>query len=173
VRVVVARVGRPLGVRGDVLADALTDEPDRRLFAGAQLLVHDSERVLVVESIRDHGKRLCIHFEGFDDRTAAESLTNVLVEIERSPDERPDDPDEFYDDTLLGLTVVARDGAVVGRVTEVIHLPAQDLLAVERDGAPEVLIPFVPSIAIDVDLDERRIVVEPPPGLLDLADEPS
>ncbi|MGI9195973.1 MAG: ribosome maturation factor RimM [Candidatus Nanopelagicales bacterium] len=168
-RVVVAKVGRALGVRGDVLIDVRTDEPDRRLVPGAPLLVAESDRVLHIESVRDHSGRLCVHFEGVDDRTAAEGLTGLLLEVERAPDERPEDPDEFYDDSLIGLRVVTVEGDEVGVVAEVLHLPAQDVLAV-RAGEREVLVPFVVEMVPTVDLDAGRIVIRPPEGLLEIED---
>ncbi|MFM9135667.1 MAG: ribosome maturation factor RimM [bacterium] len=171
-RVVVARVGRALGVKGDVLVDSRTDEPERRFAVGNSLLVADSDRELVIESARAHGSRLCLHFAGIDDRTAAESLTGLLLEVERGPGERPADPDEYYDDDLVGLAVVAEGGEAVGVVTEVLHLPAQDVLAVATAEGGEVLIPFVSEIVPDVDLDAGRVVVRPPDGLLDAEESP-
>lgn len=168
-RVVVAKVGRALGVRGDVLIDVRTDEPERRLVPGAPLHVAESDRVLRIESVRDHSGRLCVHFEGVDDRTAAEGLTGLLLEVERAPDERPEDPDEFYDDSLIGLRVVTVEGDEVGVVAEVLHLPAQDVLAV-RAGEREVLVPFVVEMVPTVDLDAGRIVIRPPEGLLEIED---
>lgn len=171
-RVVVARVGRALGVKGDVLVDVLTDEPERRLVPGADLLIMDERRSLRVESARAHGGRLCLHFEGVDDRTAAESLTGLLLEIERASDERPEDPEEFYDDALIGLEVLTEGGDRVGTVVEVLHLPGQDVLAVRAsDDGPEVLVPFVAEIVPVVDLAAGRIVIDPPAGLLDPPDE--
>jgi 16S rRNA processing protein RimM len=168
VRVVVARVGRALGVRGDVLVDVLTDEPERRLIPGAELHIAGQQRTLRIESDRPHGGRLCLHFVGIDDRTAAEALTGSLLEAERPDGERPEDPDEFYDDDLIGLEVVTEAGEAVGSVTEVLHLPAQDVLAVRQSpDRPEVLVPFVAEIVPIVDLDNRRIVISPPDGLLD------
>lgn len=170
-RVVVARVGRALGVRGDALVDVLTDEPERRLVEGAALAVMGTDRVLTIESVRPHGGRLCVHFAGVDDRTAAEALTGLMLEAERAEGERPEDPDEYYDDALVGLEVVTEAGQRVGAVTEVLHLPAQDLLAVrEAPGAPEILIPFVAEIVPVVDLDAGRLVIRPPEGLLDEGD---
>ena len=172
-RVVVARIGRALGVRGDVLIDVRTDEPERRFRVGADLLVADSERALRIESVRDHSGRLCVHFVGFDDRTAAESLTGLLLEVDRDPAERPEDPDEFYDDALLGLAVVTEDDERVGTVAEVLHLPAQDVLAVRAAADDrEILIPFVSEIVPVVDIDAGRIVVRPPEGLLDAEASP-
>ena len=167
-RVVVARIGRALGVRGDVLIDVRTDEPERRFRVGADLLVADSQRTLRIESVRDHSGRLCVHFAGIDDRTAAETLTGLLLEVDRDPAERPEDPDEFYDDALLGLAVVTENDERVGTVAEVLHLPAQDVLAVRAAADDrEILIPFVSEIVPVVDLDAGRIIVRPPEGLLD------
>ena len=167
-RVVVARVGRALGVKGDLLVDVLTDEPERRLVPGVELHVAGQQRTLLIESDRPHGGRLCLHFAGIDDRTAAEALTGSLLEAERPDGERPEDPDEYYDDDLIGLEVVTEAGEAVGSVTEVLHLPAQDVLAVrDSPDGPEVLVPFVAEIVPIVDLDNRRIVISPPAGLLD------
>lgn len=157
-------------MRGDVLADVLTDEPDRRLIAGARFFVADSDRTLHLESVRAHGNRLCLHFAGYDDRAAAETLTHALLQVERGEGERPEDPDEYYDDTLIGLAVVTGAGQDIGQVAEIVHLPSQDLLAVSRPSAPELLVPFVPSIVTDVDLRAGLIVIEPPDGLLELAE---
>lgn len=164
-RVVVARIGRALGIKGELLVDTLTDEPERRLAPGSSVFLGD--RLVVIESVREHGKRLAIRIDGVQDRTAAEALTGSLLEIERDPDERPEDPEEFYDDQLLGLTAVLLDGATLGTVTEVIHLPAQDLLAVTDAEGRELLIPFVHEIVPTIDLEARRVVVDPPPGLFD------
>jgi 16S rRNA processing protein RimM len=170
VRVVVARVGRALGVKGDVLVDVLTDEPERRLAAGCTVMAGD--RPLAIESVRPHGNRLAVHFATLDDRTVAEQLTGTLLEIDRAPGERPEDPEEFYDDDLVGLEAVTEAGELIGTVTEVLHLPAQDLLAVRATPeAPEVLVPFVGEIVPVVDLEARRIIVRPPEGLLAQEDD--
>lgn len=171
-RVVVARVGRALGVKGDVLVDVLTDEPERRLAPGIDVFVMGSDRVLRIESDRPHGGRLCLHFAGIDDRTAAESLTGLMLESERGDHERPEDPDEYYDDALVGLEVVTEAGERVGAVTEVLHLPGQDVLAVRAaPEAREILVPFVAEIVPQVDLDSGRVVIRPPAGLLDIDGE--
>ena len=171
-RVVVARVGRALGVKGDLLVDVLTDEPERRLIAGAEVHVMGSGRTLRIESERPHGGRLCLHFVGVDDRSTAESLTGSMLEAERPEGERPDDPDEYYDDALVGLEVVTEAGERVGSVTEVLHLPAQDVLAVRATpDSPEILVPFVSELVPVVDIEAARIVIRPPEGLLDVQEE--
>jgi 16S rRNA processing protein RimM len=101
------------------------------------------------------------------DRSTAESLRGVLLLAEVADDERPDDPDEFYDHQLAGLAVVTTRGGHVGDVAEVLHLPSQDLLAVRTADGREVLIPFVAQIVPSIDLEAGRVVVDPPPGLID------
>lgn len=79
----------------------------------------------------------------------------------------PEDPDEYYDHQLMDLDVVTTDGTEVGRITEISHLPSQDLFVVEREDGTEVLIPFVEEIVVEIDLEEQRAVIDPPPGLID------
>lgn len=169
-RVVVGRIGRALGVKGDLLIEVRTDEPDRRFVPGGALYVGDSDRVLWVASARDHSGRLCLHFDGIDDRTAAEQLTGLLLEVERDPAERPEDPDEYFDDQLLGLEVRTLDGVGHGLVHEVLHLPAQDVLAVRRPDGTEFLVPFVEAMVPSVDLAGGFVTIDPPAGLLSEAD---
>lgn len=193
--VVVGRIGRAHGVRGDVSVEVRTDEPDRRFAVGSALRTSTSagparadaavEQTLTVEGARWHSGRLLLHFEGVDDRTAAESLRGLLLQVEVDPSEVPVDPEEFYDHQLVGLTVVDRSGARVGRVVDVVH-GAQDLLVVDRapvpDGAVErgaartetavpAMVPFVHALVPEVDLASGRLVVDLPDGLLDLASE--
>ena len=85
-------------------------------------------------------------------------------------DEQLGDPDEFFDHQLVGLLAVTTGGDDVGAVTDVLHLPEQDVLVIARHGT-EVLVPFVAQIVPEVDLPSRRVVIDPPPGLLDPAED--
>lgn len=168
--VVVGRIGRPHGVRGDVSVESRTDDPDRRFAPGMVLATDRPDRqVLVVDGYRWHSGRLLLHFEGVNDRTAVESLRGVLLSTDVNPEETPGDPDEFYDHQLVGLTVVDTNGAVVGSVREVLH-GAQDLLVVERHGAGDAMVPFVRALVPEVDVGGGRVMVDLPDGLLDLAE---
>ncbi|MFR9674584.1 ribosome maturation factor RimM [Streptomyces sp. TR06-5] len=167
-QLVVARVGRAHGIRGEVTVEVRTDEPELRLAPGARLATDPpSVGPLTIESGRVHSGRLLLRFAGVTDRTAAEALRNTLLVAEVDPEERPEDPEEFYDHQLVDLDVLTRDGHAVGRVEEVAHLPAQDLLVVRRPDGGEALIPFVTEIVPEIDLAAQRIVVDPPPGLLE------
>jgi len=164
--VVVGRIGRPHGVRGAVSIDVRTDEPDLR-FAPGNEVIADSGVVLTIESATWHSGRLLLTFEGYPDRTAIERLRGQVLSVDRDDSESPEDPAEFYDTALVDCEVVTAEGAVVGRVIEVAHLPAQDMLVVVRADSKEVLIPFVEAMVPEVDVHANRIVITPPPGLLD------
>lgn len=167
-QLVVARIGRAHGIKGEVSVEVRTDEPELRLGPGAVLMTDPpSAGPLTIASGRVHSGRLLLTFEGVRDRTAAEGLRNTLLIAEIDPDEVPEDPEEFYDHQLVGLDVVLADGTGVGEVAEILHLPYQDLLVVRRPSGAEVLVPFVTEIVPEIDLAEQRVVVTPPPGLID------
>ncbi len=167
-QLVVARVGRAHGIKGEVTVEVRTDEPELRLAPGAVLATDPaSAGPLTIETGRVHSGRLLLRFEGVRDRNAAEALRNTLLIAEVDPDETPEAPDEYYDHQLMDLDVVMKDGTDVGRITEIAHLPSQDLFVVERADGSEVLIPFVEEIVVEIDLKEQRAVVDPPPGLID------
>jgi len=167
-RLVIGRVGRAHGVRGDVAVEVRTDDPDARFADGAALDTDPPERgPLTVEATRWHSGRLLVSFAGVADRTRAESLRGTMLVVEVDDAERFDDPDEFYDHQLIGLRAVTTAGDQIGAVTDVLHLPAQDVLAIKRGDGVEVLVPFVAELVPNVDLDAKTVSVEPRPGLLD------
>ncbi|MEU8925099.1 ribosome maturation factor RimM [Kitasatospora sp. NPDC048545] len=167
-QLVVGRIGRAHGIRGDVSVEVRTDEPELRLGPGAVLLTDPaSAGPLTIESGRVHSGRLLLRFAGVKDRNAAEALRGTLLIAEVDPEERPDDPEEFYDHQLIGLDVVLLDGTPVGELTEVVHLPYHDLLMVKKADGTEVLVPFVSQIVPTIDLENQRAVITPPAGLID------
>ena len=170
VRVVVGRIGRPHGIRGEVTVEGRTDEPDQRFAPGSVLFVNGSDRRLTVDRIHWHSGRLLLTFAGVDDRSAAETLRGLVVEVERAQDETPEDPEEFYDSALTGCTVEGLDGVPIGVVSEVVHLPSQDMLSVRTTDDRDLLIPFIALFVPTVDISARRIVIDPPAGLIDQAE---
>lgn len=165
VEVVVGRVGRAHGIKGEVAVSLLTDEPDRRFALGA--VVASARGPLVVASARWHGTRFIVRFADASDRSAAEALRGLELRLAVPATETPADPDEFYDHQLVGLTIVSPSGAELGVIAQVLHLPAQDVLVVDRGDAREVLVPFVEAIVTDVDLAARRAVVRDEAGLFE------
>jgi 16S rRNA processing protein RimM len=166
--VVVGRVGRPQGVRGEVTVEVRTDDPGERFAAGAVLHTDPAERgPLTVASARDHSGRLVVSFAGVPDRTAAEALRDTLLLVDVRELAPLEDPDTFHDWQLRGLTAELGDGTAVGRVSDVLHLPHGDVLVVDRGEAGEALVPFVRAIVPEVDVAAGRVVLAPPEGLLE------
>jgi len=180
-QVVVGRIGRPHGLRGELSVEPRTDEPDRRFVVGTRMATetprgsapHGPGRpaVLTVESIRWHQDRLLIRFEEAPDRTAAEAVRGLALVVDVSEDEAPADPEEFYDHQILGLRVETTEGVVVGELSSVQHGAAQDLLVVRRTDGGEALVPFVTALVPTVDLAAGLLIVADRPGLLTPLDD--
>ena len=164
----VGRIGRAHGIKGEVGIDVRTDEPDRRFADGATVVTEAKvARTLTVASSRWHSGRLLVKFAEVPDRTGAEQLRNLFVQCEVDDDERPEDPEEYYDRDLIGLVVRTTDGAEVGEVVDVVHLPSQDLLEIRRPAGNVVLVPLVEELVPELNLDKQCVVVADRPGLLD------
>lgn len=166
-RVVVGRIGRPHGIRGEVTVETRTDEPDSRFAAGSQLFVENTNDVLTVSAMHWHSGRLLVSFEGVHDRNQAEELRDTVVEIDRDPYDLPEEPGEFFDSQLVGCAVFDASGSALGQVSDVVHLPGQDLLSITSAMGVEFMVPFIEQFVPEVDIAAARIVITPPPGLLD------
>lgn len=167
-RLVVGRIGRAHGIRGDVAVEVRTDDPGARFADGTVLLTDPAwAGPLTIATTRNHSGRLLVRFEGVRDRNAAEALRGTVLQVESADVAPLDDPDEFHDHELIGLAVRTADGERVGEVTDVLH-HAQDVLVVGRPDGEEVLVPFVGPLVPEVDVDAGHLVIDPPPGLLDL-----
>jgi 16S rRNA processing protein RimM len=174
--VVVGRIGKAHGIKGEVSVELRTDEPARRFTDGAVLATQSVQggppsgpgrpQALTVRSSRWHQARLLVTFEEIPDRTAAEAARGLLLAVEVDTEESPEDPEEFYDHQLVGLRAVTTDGAPVGEVVEVVHGSAQDLLSLRAEDGREILVPFVAQLVPEVDVPGGRVVVHDLPGLL-------
>ncbi|MGN9838701.1 ribosome maturation factor RimM [Nonomuraea sp. H19] len=165
-QLVVGRIGRPHGVRGDVTVEVRTDEPERRFAVGTSITTDPADKgPLVIAGRRWHKGMLLMTFEGVAGRDAAEELRGTMLVIDSAEVEPSDDPDEFHDHQLIGLAVETVSGDPVGEVEDVLH-HGQDLLVVRRKGQDDALIPFVKALVPEVDLEAGRLVVDPPEGLL-------
>jgi 16S rRNA processing protein RimM len=151
-------------VRGEVAVEVRTDEPDRRFAVGTAFST--DRGVLTVSATRWSGARLLVTFAEAAGRDAAERLRGAELLVDVSADESPDDPDEFYDHQLIGLRALDEADVEVGRVGAVLHLPAHDVLVVERDGR-EALVPFVAQHVPAVDIAAGTVTIAAGSGLLD------
>ena len=169
------RVGRLVkahGLKGALKLELYTDDPDGRFVPGAVFTLQVPVaspwhgKTVTVREFRWMNSHPVVFFEDVDDRDGAESLVRAILWIDQD-ESAPAEDDAWFDHQLVGLDVV-RDGAVVGRVVRVDHLPAQDLLAVRPTGVDgEVLVPFVAAIVPEVDVAGGRVVVTPPAGLFE------
>jgi 16S rRNA processing protein RimM len=171
VEVVVGRIGKPHGLRGEVTVEVRTDEPERRFVAGTTLAAEPPRgsasglTSLAIDSLRWHGTTLLVKFAELPDRTAAEGARGTLLLAHLPADAAPADPEEFYDHQLVGLAVADLDGRVIGEVTGVVH-GAQDLLEIRATDGRPTLVPFVAALVPEVDLAAGRVVVADRPGLV-------
>ncbi len=190
---VVGRVAKSHGIRGEVAVEVRTDSPEERFAVGAVLRARrprrsaagegPATREYTVEAAREHSGRLLLRLRGVDDRSAADALRGTLFLVESADLPPSDDPDEFYDHELEGLAVLLPDGTRVGTVTEVVHTAGAELLAVRLDAGDgatasaerggEALVPFVSEIVTAVSAEEGALTIDPPPGLLDLSEADS
>ncbi|WP_026929046.1 ribosome maturation factor RimM [Glycomyces tenuis] len=165
-QVVVGRIVRPHGVRGEVIVEVRTDDPDARFRPGTE---YDTPKgTLRAETVRWHQGRPMLTFAGVTGREAAEALRGTELTVELPSEDLPSDGEEYHDTELIGLRVVEGDGTEIGTIARVDHGPAYETLVVKRRGTHPALIPFVDEMIDDIDTEAGTVVVELPPGLLEL-----
>jgi 16S rRNA processing protein RimM len=163
-RVLVGLIGKPFGLEGHVTVRVETDDPDR-FVPGAEFPGPGGE-TLVVEDVRPAEKGIHLRFEGYHTRAAAENLRGHELTIDPA-DRRQLEDDEFWPDELVGLSVVATDGARLGTVVGFVEGHAQDRLEVAAADGRRFEVPFVHDLVPSVDLETGTLTVNPIPGLTD------
>jgi 16S rRNA processing protein RimM len=157
--VVLGRVGAPFGVQGWVKVTSYTD-PVAGIadYARWQLVRGEQVRQVRVLESKRAGRGVAVRLEGVETREAAQALTGAEVQVDRS-ELPPTGPKEHYLHDLLGLEAVNREGAALGRVDDVLDLPAHPV-AVLRQGKVERLVPLVPERLVAVDLAGGRVIFD-------------
>ncbi len=162
-RVAVGRINGPWGLRGHVKVTPYTSNAER--FRPDSVLLLDGVPSRVLDVRRPKGYP-CVQFEGYQDRTAADTLAGTIIEVDAS--ELPELPEgEHYVYDLVGLDVVTTSGDAIGRLHEVLHTAANDVYLVRRPGAADALVPAIADVVVEVDIAGGRMVIDPLPGLLD------
>lgn len=167
--ITVAHIVKVRGLRGEVVADLLTDFPGR--FAGLTSLIGLNEdgtrRSLQIEEQWFHGDRIVFKFAGFDGVEEAKELVGYALAL--PADKRIELPqDSFYDWELAGCRVETIGGAHVGEVRNIMRTGGVELLAVVDDAGRERLIPMASDICVEIDVEKKLIRIDPPEGLLEL-----
>lgn len=161
----IARIGRARGLRGEVWADPFSDDPERLLELGAFWLEEAGvRRELKLAEGRLQGARLVLRFEGFEGRDQVERLNGRVLQIRRRDLPALEEGEVFLGD-LVGLEAVLEDGTPLGRVTDVLDLPAGPTLEI-TNGRLEGLVPFRREFVPGLDLEAGRVVIRPLEGLL-------
>lgn len=167
--IVVAHIVKTRGLRGELVADLLTDFPDRfeKLESLIGIAPDDARRSLQIEEHWFHGARLVIKFAGFDRIEEAKELVGYDLAVPAT--ERVQlPPDNFYEWELRGCRVETIGGQYVGAVTDVMRTGGVELLTVVDAAGRDHLIPMAGDICIAVDVANRLIQIDPPDGLLEL-----
>jgi len=165
--VAVARVVRPRGLKGEVIAEVLTDFPERfeSLESVTAVFEGNARGELKIEDLWFQNDRIVLKFAGYDSVEGAETLRNTeLCVVESEAVEL--DEGEFFDWQLAGCRVETADGETIGSVKELMRTGGTELLVVEG-AAKEYLIPFAHAICVEVDIENKVIRIDPPEGLLE------
>ena len=147
-QLVVGRIGRAHGVLGEATIEVQTDDPDIRFQIGNKLTLDDGKQ-LTIRSSRWHNQILLLAFDGVTDRNQIEELRDQLISSDVDLDSLA--PGEYHFQQLIGCEVFQQNGELIGAVDEIVKLPGQDLLSVNRAGV-QVLIPMVKQIIIEIDV---------------------
>jgi len=160
----VGRVIKPHGVQGEVRVELMTDLPQRFEWLKVIYVGERNPRPIAVESVRYHQEFVLLKLAGYPTRTEAEALRNELLQV---PEEEaiPLEEGEYFLHQLLGLEVFTEGGQGLGRLTDVLETGANNVFVVVGPGG-EHLIPDIPDVVQEVDVDGGRIVIRPLPGLL-------
>ncbi len=170
----VARIGKPHGLRGEVTVQTHTDDPERRYVPGTVYATEATPgtgvpRTLTLATSRKHRETWLLGFAEIPDRTGAESRrgTRLFLDLDEVEDAEDDD-DGWYEHDLVGLAVHDPSGTPLGEVTGLTVGAVQDLLEGRLVDGREALVPFVEAIVTDVDVEAGHVVVDAPAGLFDL-----
>jgi len=159
-RLNVGRIGRAHGILGEATIEVRTDDAASRFALGA-VLQTDTYGDLVVDSVRVHNGILLLSFVGHTDRNAIEKLRDVLLYADVDIDAPGEDEDDYHVLQLIGCTAFLEDESELGKVSDVLNLPGQDVLVIQSTNG-EVLIPFVRALVPIVDITAKKLVVIPP-----------
>jgi 16S rRNA processing protein RimM len=165
--VAIARIARPHGLRGEVVADLLTDFPER--FEGlvdvTGVLAAGVKRDLRIERFRFQNRRILLKFFGIDRVEDTEALRNADICV--NEDEAVElNEGEFFDWELVGCNVQTVDGQTLGTVKELMRTGGTEILIIEG-AEKEYLVPFAESICVEVDIENKLIRIDPPDGILE------
>ncbi len=160
----VGKLRRPHGVHGEMIMDVLTDFPER-LEPGAQLFAGQEHLPVRLMGRRPHGQALLVSFEGYDSPEKVGELRNQFIYVSASNLPALDE-DEYYFHELIGLQVYTENGDLLGTLTEILETGANDVYIVQPENGPDILLPAIEDVIVDIDLEQGVMHVRLLPGLI-------
>jgi 16S rRNA processing protein RimM len=161
---VVGKLRRPHGVHGEILMDVLTDFPER-LKPDVTVYVGEQLQPLCIRNTRDHRQALLVRFDDYTNRESVGELRNKFVYVQTK--DRPPLPEgEYYYHELIGLRVDTDMGETLGVLTDILETGANDVYIVSPDKGQDILLPAIPSVVLEINLEQGRILVHILPGLI-------
>ena len=159
--VIVGKIRSAWGLRGDVGVEVLSDVPER--FSAGSILWLKGKPTRV-EGVRKSKRGITLKLDAANNRTQAEALrgedlTVLLEQVEPLPD------GIYYHFQILGMRVLTDDGEQLGSVSEIIVTGSNDVYVVHQEGRRDILIPALPDVVLDVNLDTATMLVDLPDGL--------
>jgi 16S rRNA processing protein RimM len=164
VYLVIGKLRRPHGVHGEILMDVITDFPER-IKAGIPVFVGPQYQEQIIRSVRPNAGTLLVTFDGFNSPEEVGVLRNVYLYV-RAADRPPLPEGEYYYHQLIGLPVVTDEGQKLGVLAEILENAANDIYVVKPELGPEILLPAIDSVILDIDLQQGEIRVHLLAGLL-------
>jgi 16S rRNA processing protein RimM len=163
--VLIGKLRRPHGIRGEIVMTVLTDFPDL-VTPGQWVFVGEEHQPYTIKSVRWHGGDMLVALEELPDRTAVEIFRNIMVYMK--VEDIPELPEgEYYIHQLVGMDVISDQGQELGKIKEVLITGANDVYLVETTDQREILLPAIVQVVLDIDQETNRVLVHILPGLLD------
>ena len=163
VHLVIGFLRRPHGVRGEIIMDIHTDFPER-IKSGKKVLVGEKRQPLTLDTVRPHNNGLLVSFRGVDTPEDAGKFRNQWVYV-KSSDAAPLPEGQYYKYQLIDLGVVEDTGTPLGKLVEIIETGANDVYVVKNEAGREILLPAIPAVVLDIDMQQRVMKVHLLEGL--------
>jgi 16S rRNA processing protein RimM len=160
----VGKLGRPHGVRGEIFLHVLTDFPER-LKPGVMVFLGPDYRQIEIKSLRWHRDALLLSLAGYHTSEAVAALTNQYLFV-RAEDRPPLPEGEYYHHQLIGMQVLDEDGQLLGTLSQILETGANDVYVVLPSQGPEILLPAIEDVILEIDLSQRQMLVRLLPGML-------
>lgn len=159
----VGKLHRPHGVRGEMIMSVLTDFPER-LEAGLEVYLGVEHQLVKIKSLRHHNRGVLVSLEGYESREAVDNLRNFEIFVKA--EDRPPLPEgEYYLHQLLGLKAVSEEGEALGVVADWIETGANGVFIVRDEAGTEILLPDIDEVILKIDLEKGEMLVHLMEGL--------